>query len=178
MEKNLRRSKILWSPVRGNPKYVSSIKISRGREDVELQVHQRRPSTSVAPPNRRLSSPVSEITSGVRISYGSAQAIITDDLGYRKVSSKRVPWLLTEEQHQQRLVVCQWLQKNQFSNTRYYCFTRQYQAPYCLSNKQKTLEFSLDSNGIPPLRSGLDIMWLSNVRSPEREGGYSCTLPF
>lgn len=49
---------------------------------------------------------VAEIASEVGISYGSAQAIITDNLEYRKVSARWVPRLLTEDQKRQRLEMC------------------------------------------------------------------------
>ncbi|XP_014486949.1 PREDICTED: histone-lysine N-methyltransferase SETMAR-like [Dinoponera quadriceps] len=49
---------------------------------------------------------VAEIASEVGISFGSAQAIITDDLGFGKVSATWVPRLLTENQKRYRLEVC------------------------------------------------------------------------
>jgi hypothetical protein len=67
-----------------------------GREAVENEGH-RRPRTSMTEENirivgrlleddRRLT--VADIASEVGISYGSAQAIITDDFGFRKVSAR------------------------------------------------------------------------------------------
>lgn len=40
---------------------------------------------------------VAEIASEVGTSYDSVQAIVTDDLGFRKVSVRWVPRLLTED---------------------------------------------------------------------------------
>lgn len=88
----------------------------KGREAVENASHQRRPRTSVTNDNIRTVSrllqddrrlTVAEIASEVRISYGSAQTIITDDLGFRKVSARWVPRLLTENQKRNRMEVCQ-----------------------------------------------------------------------
>jgi predicted DNA-binding transcriptional regulator len=49
---------------------------------------------------------VAEIAGEVRISYGSAFAIITDELGFRKVCARWVPCLLTSEK-KKTLQVCQ-----------------------------------------------------------------------
>ncbi|KAJ8954906.1 hypothetical protein NQ318_016846 [Aromia moschata] len=71
----------------------------QGREKVENEAHNRRPRTSITEDNirairqlvegdRRLT--VAEISSVVGKSYGSAQAIITDQLGFRKVCASFV----------------------------------------------------------------------------------------
>ncbi|KAJ8950721.1 hypothetical protein NQ318_012802, partial [Aromia moschata] len=78
------------------------------------EAHNRRPRTSITEDNirairqlvegdRRLT--VAEISSVVGISYGSAQAIITDQLGFRKVCARWVPRLLTAEQKLTRLQI-------------------------------------------------------------------------
>lgn len=91
-------------------------KFSDGRESVQNETHARRPRTSTSETNilaiREMieedrSFTVWEIAAHVRISYGSAQSIISDDLGYRKVSAKWVPRLLTEDQKANRLAVCE-----------------------------------------------------------------------
>jgi histone-lysine N-methyltransferase SETMAR len=53
--------------------------------------------------DRRLT--VAEIADEAGISYGSTFAIITDELGYRKVCARWVPRLLTSEQKLNRLQV-------------------------------------------------------------------------
>ncbi|XP_073989689.1 histone-lysine N-methyltransferase SETMAR-like [Rhodnius prolixus] len=71
-----------------------------GRERVENESHDRRPTTSLTDDNiravrelierdRRLT--VEEISTEVGISYGSVQSIITDQLGFRKISARWVP---------------------------------------------------------------------------------------
>ena len=71
-------------------------KFSDGRQSVENETHARRPRTSINEANirairemikgdRRLI--IREISTHVGISYGSTQSIISDDLGYRKLSA-------------------------------------------------------------------------------------------
>jgi histone-lysine N-methyltransferase SETMAR len=55
--------------------------------------------------DRRLT--VADIAGEVGISYGSTFAIITDELGFRKVCARWVPHLLTSEKKLNRLQVCQ-----------------------------------------------------------------------
>lgn len=89
---------------------------TKGREKVENESHRRCPQISITETNiraigdliegdRRLT--VSEIASEVGISYGSTKTIITTDLGFRKVSARRVPRLLKAEQKTARLEICQ-----------------------------------------------------------------------
>jgi len=86
-----------------------------GQEAVENEAHRSRPRTSKTEENIRIVGrilmddrrmTVAEIASEVGISYGNAQAFITDDLGFRKVSARWVPRLFTEDHKQQRLKVC------------------------------------------------------------------------
>lgn len=87
-----------------------------GRERVENESHDRRPRTSLTNDNiravreliegdRRLT--IEQIVSEVGISYGSVQSIITDQLGFRKISARWVPRLLTENQKQVRSEICE-----------------------------------------------------------------------
>ena len=89
-----------------------------GRDRVENQPHPRRPRTSVTPEtteqveqlilnNRRIA--VREISEEVGISIGSAEHIIHQELGFSKVSARWVPRLLTDEQKEKRVDVCQQL---------------------------------------------------------------------
>lgn len=87
-----------------------------GREHAENQGHDRRPRTSITDENIRAvrdiladdrRARVSDIAEQVGISYGSCQAIITNDLQFRKVCARWVPRLLTEIQRLGRLEVCQ-----------------------------------------------------------------------
>lgn len=91
-------------------------KFSEGRVEVENKPHARRPRTSVTVDNieavrnileddRRLT--IIEIADFVGISFGSAQSIITVELGFRKVSARWVPRLLTDQQKQYRMEICQ-----------------------------------------------------------------------
>jgi hypothetical protein len=43
---------------------------------------------------------VCEVAEEVGISYGSCEAILTEDLRMSRVSAKFVPWLLTQEQEE------------------------------------------------------------------------------
>ncbi|XP_014487491.1 PREDICTED: putative uncharacterized protein FLJ37770, partial [Dinoponera quadriceps] len=89
-----------------------------GRETVKSKGHRRRSLTSVTEENIRLVGSftesdrrltVAEIASEVGNSFGSAQAIITDDFASRKFSVRWVPRPLTENQKRHRLEVCEWL---------------------------------------------------------------------
>ncbi|KAJ8948248.1 hypothetical protein NQ318_013236 [Aromia moschata] len=69
----------------------------QGREKVENEAHNRRPRTSITEDNIRAIRQlvegdrcltVAEISSVVGIRYGSAQAIITDQLGFRKEKTR------------------------------------------------------------------------------------------
>lgn len=77
-----------------------------GRDSVENERHQRRQRTSVTADNihavrdlieedRRVT--ISEIASHVGISFGSVQAIISDELKFRKLSARWVPRLTQEK---------------------------------------------------------------------------------
>lgn len=91
-------------------------KFKGGRESVENESHDRRPRSSLTDENicavrdviegdRRLT--VDEIASEVGISHGSAHAIITEHLGFRKVCARWVPRLLTENHKEVRLQICE-----------------------------------------------------------------------
>jgi hypothetical protein len=47
----------------------------------------------------------------VNISFGSCQAILTEDLAMRRVAAKSVPWLLSDDQKPRRLEVCEELKQ-------------------------------------------------------------------
>ena len=55
--------------------------------------------------NRRLT--IREMAEELNISFGSCQQILTENLQMRRVAAKFVPRLLTEEQKQHRVQVCQ-----------------------------------------------------------------------
>ena len=55
--------------------------------------------------NRRLT--IRELADEVNISFGSCQSILTDILGMSRVASKFVPRVLTDEQRQKRVEICQ-----------------------------------------------------------------------
>lgn len=89
-------------------------KFREGRDRVENIPHLRRPKTSVTPDNvgtidqliradRRIT--VRKLSEEVGISVGSVEAIVHNELKYKKVSARWVPRLLTPEQKEARLVV-------------------------------------------------------------------------
>jgi orotate phosphoribosyltransferase-like protein len=47
-----------------------------------------------------------EIADELNLSFGTCQAILTQDLGMRRVSAKLVPWLLTQDQTEHRATAC------------------------------------------------------------------------
>ena len=82
-------------------------RFKNGRTSVESDQRSGRPSTSRNPhviekvsnlimSDRRLT--IREIEEEVGISYGSVQAILTEDLGMRRVAAKFVPKLLSPDQ--------------------------------------------------------------------------------
>jgi len=85
-----------------------------GRNSVESDPHSGRPSTSrneemivkvrtIIGNNRRLT--VREIADDCRISVGSCDAILTDDLHMKHVRANFVPHLLTDDQREQRQTI-------------------------------------------------------------------------
>jgi DNA-binding Lrp family transcriptional regulator len=54
---------------------------------------------------------IREIAEEVNISFGSCQAILTEDLAMRRVAAKFVPRLLSDDQKSQRLEVCEELKQ-------------------------------------------------------------------
>lgn len=87
-----------------------------GREHAENQGHDHRSWTSITDENIRVVRDIlahdrrarlSDIAEQVGISYGSCQAIITNDLQFRKVCARWVPRLLTKIQRLGRLEICQ-----------------------------------------------------------------------
>ncbi|KAJ8928317.1 hypothetical protein NQ314_019129 [Rhamnusium bicolor] len=94
-------------------KYVQ--KFRNGRDKVENQSHKRRPATSVNEDNiqavcelvesdRRIT--VTEIASEEDISVESVHTVILNTLGYRKISARWVPRLLSEAQKNVRKDIC------------------------------------------------------------------------
>lgn len=87
-----------------------------GRENVNDDPRSGRPSTStddahvsqvneMVRSNRRLT--VREIAEDCIISFGSCQEILTETLGMRRIAAKFVPRLLTQEQKDHRITICQ-----------------------------------------------------------------------
>jgi len=96
----------------------------RGEMSIEDQARSGRPSTSRNDENvekirqkinedRRFT--LDELAEATGVSWSSCQRILTQDLNMRRVSAKFVPRLLTEDQRQSRLTVCQEL-KNHLQN--------------------------------------------------------------
>ena len=63
--------------------------------------------------NRRIT--IDEVAQSLQISFGSAQEIIHEILGYNKVSARWVPRQLTEEHKRRRMEICQTL-LNRYNN--------------------------------------------------------------
>lgn len=98
-----------------------------GHERVKNESHNCRPQTSITTQNIDANHKllegdrclmVSKISSVVGISYGSAQSIITAELGFCNVCARWVSRLLTEEQKLVRLQVCERL-STQFWGTHF-----------------------------------------------------------
>lgn len=87
-----------------------------GKNDLEDAPRPGRPSTSKTETNvntidamlredRRLS--ITKIAEIMKISYGSAEDIVRNVLGYRKVAAKWVPRVISDEQKAHRVMACQ-----------------------------------------------------------------------
>jgi transposase len=99
-------------------------RFKEGRESLKDDPHPGRPSTArneqkVAQvrekirADRRLT--IKEIAEEVNISFGSCQAILTEDLAMRCVATKFVPRLLSDDQKSRRLEVCEELKQRRIS---------------------------------------------------------------
>lgn len=91
-------------------------RFKNGRESTEDNHRSGRPSTStdashvrqideLVHSNRRLT--VREMSVDCDISFGSCQNILTEHLGMRRIAAKFVPRLLTQEQKDNRVTICQ-----------------------------------------------------------------------
>ncbi|XP_026814323.1 protein GVQW3-like [Rhopalosiphum maidis] len=91
-----------------------------GREDINDDSRAGRPSTSrnvemvakvqtIIRSDRRMT--IKELSSECNISIGSCQTILTEDLGMRRVCAKMVPKLLSQDQKNHRIEVCQSLKE-------------------------------------------------------------------
>ncbi|CAI6344606.1 unnamed protein product [Macrosiphum euphorbiae] len=87
-----------------------------GREDINDDSRAGRPSTSrnvemvakvrkIIRSDRRMT--IRELSTECNISFGSCQTILTEDLGMRRVCAKMVPKLLSQDQKNHRIEVCQ-----------------------------------------------------------------------
>ena len=94
-------------------------KFKTGRTSVKHAEGAGRPSTSTSEEkieqaqqmilaNRRIT--IDEVAQSLQISFGSAQEIIHEILGYNKVSARWVPRQLTEEHKRRRMEICQTMQ--------------------------------------------------------------------
>ena len=91
-----------------------------GRESVEDDERSGRPVTSRTPENVNKISElihedrrqtINELSALVGIGYGVCQEILTEDLNMRRIAAKFVPNLLTGDQRQRRVDVCQELRE-------------------------------------------------------------------
>ena len=92
----------------------------RGRTSLEHVERSGRTSTSSKPKNvetiRRLvyedcRRTIKNIVTNVNLSYGTVQTILTCDLNMHRVAAKFVPRLLTPEQKEHRVAICQELRQ-------------------------------------------------------------------
>ena len=99
-------------------------KFKTGRTSVKHAEGAGRPSTSTSEEkieqaqqmilaNQRIT--IDEVAQSLQISFGSAQEIIHEILGYNKVSARWVPRQLTEEHKRRRMEICQTL-LNRYNN--------------------------------------------------------------
>ena len=88
----------------------------RGRTSLKDDEMSGRPSTSSTPNNvetiwrlvhddRRRT--IKDIAAVINVSYGTVQTILTCDLNMHHVAAKFVPMLLTPEQKEHRVAICQ-----------------------------------------------------------------------
>jgi hypothetical protein len=87
-----------------------------GRTSLEDDEQSGRPSASITPKNvERIREPVhadrgrtiNDTADIAGVSYGSVQTILMSEFNMRCVAAKFVPWLLTPEQKEHRIAVCQ-----------------------------------------------------------------------
>jgi len=92
----------------------------RGRTSLEDDERSGRPSTSSTPKNvetiRRLvhedrQRTIKDIVAIINVSYGTVQTVLTCDLNMHRVATKFVPRLLTPEQKEHRVAICQELRQ-------------------------------------------------------------------
>jgi transposase len=95
-------------------------RFKEGRESLKDDLRPGRPSTArneqkVAQVHEKIRADrhltLREIAEEVNISFGSCQAILTEDLAMRCVAAKFVPRLLSDDQKSQRLEVCEELKR-------------------------------------------------------------------
>lgn len=91
-------------------------RFQHGRISLDDDERSGRPSTSIIPENvekiRQLvhndrRSTIKELAEAVGISYGSVQAILTSELHMHRIAAKFVPRLLTADQKEHRVEICQ-----------------------------------------------------------------------
>jgi len=95
-------------------------RFKKGRTSLEEDESSGRPSTSSKPKNvetiRRLvhedrRRTIKDISAIPNVSYGAVQTILTCGLNMRRVAAKFVPTLLTPEQKEHRVAICQELRQ-------------------------------------------------------------------
>jgi len=98
----------------------SDARFKRGRTSLKDDERSGRPSTSSAPKNvetiRRLvhedrRRTIKDIATVVNVSYGTVQTILTCDLNMHRVGAKFAPRLLTPEQKEHSVAICQELRQ-------------------------------------------------------------------
>ena len=93
-------------------------KFKTGRTSVKHAEGAGRPSTSTSKQQMILANrhiTIDEVAQSLQISFGSAQEIIHEILGYNKVSARWMPRQFTEEHKRRRMEICQTL-LNRYNN--------------------------------------------------------------
>ena len=99
----------------------SGTRFKRGRTSLDDDERSGRPSTSSTPKNvetirrlvhedRRIT--IKHIVTIVNASYGTVQTILTCDLNKHRVAAKFIPWLLTPEQKEHQVAICEELHQH------------------------------------------------------------------
>jgi len=97
------------------------MRFKRGRTSLEDDERSGRPSTSSTPKNvetiRQLvhedhRRTIKDIATIINVSYGTVQTILTCDLNMHRIAAKFVPRLLTPEQKEHRVAICQELRQH------------------------------------------------------------------
>ena len=159
-----------------------------GRTSVEDDERSGRPSTSTSPDlvqevermvrlNRRIT--INELADSVDTSFGSVQAILTSTLGMRRIAAKFVPRLLTNDQKEHRVDVCedllQRMQEDPLFTSRLITGDETWVYGYDPETKQQSSQWKCPSSPRP--RKFAEIGELADSVKSKVFGHYRCSTP-